>query len=101
MERASRRDEPVVCASCGRKTARRMRGQRYCSAQCRERGRGRVRKAFLGRDTGAPATPHENANVSRGLQRHKSRSYPLANAARIIGPRIVLDTELPGLSSAA
>jgi len=55
----------------------------------------------LGQDSGAPATPHENANVSSGLQGAKSRSYPLANAARIIGPRIVLDTELPGLSSAA
>ena len=44
---ATRRDEPVICAACGRKVQRRMRMQRYCGARCRENDRGRVRKAFL------------------------------------------------------
>ena len=46
---ASRRDAPVICANCGRKVLRRLRGQRLCSARCRDRGRGRSRKAFLGK----------------------------------------------------
>ena len=59
-ELATRRDEPVVCAKCGKKTKRRMRGQKYCSRICRERSRDRSRKAFLGQDTRAPATPTKN-----------------------------------------
>jgi hypothetical protein len=45
---ATRSDEPVVCAKCGKKAKRRMRGQKYCSRICRERDRERCRKAFLG-----------------------------------------------------
>jgi hypothetical protein len=47
MKLASRRDEPVTCASCGRKVERKMRGQRFCSARCRQ-GHSRARE------------PHEN-----------------------------------------
>jgi hypothetical protein len=35
--KASRRDAPVVCASCGRQVRRRGRLQRYCSTRCRKR----------------------------------------------------------------
>ena len=44
-ELALRRDEPVVCAKCGKKIQRLMRGQKYCSRVCRERDRERCRKA--------------------------------------------------------
>ena len=36
---AARRDAPVVCPTCGRRVKRQMRGQLYCSARCRDRGR--------------------------------------------------------------
>ena len=36
---ASRRDQVVVCDRCGARVERRMRGQRFCSARCRERAR--------------------------------------------------------------
>jgi hypothetical protein len=63
---AARRDEPVTCAACDRKVERRMRGQRYCSARCREKDRGRVRKAFLSQDTGPPTTPvKKDSNINR------------------------------------
>jgi hypothetical protein len=35
----SRRDEPVVCESCGAKVERRMHGQRFCSSRYRDRAR--------------------------------------------------------------
>ena len=65
---ATRRDEPVTCAACGRRVQRRMRGQRYCSARCREKNRGRVRKAFLGHDTRAPTTPIKKYSSINGLE---------------------------------
>jgi hypothetical protein len=65
---AARRDEPVTCAACGRKVQRRMRGQRYCSARCRENDRGRVRKAFLAHDTRAPTTPVKKCSSINDLQ---------------------------------
>lgn len=68
------RDEPVVCAYCGRKAQRQLRGQRFCSPTCRERGRERTRKAFLGTDTGAPATPRKNTRKSKELQSTNDRS---------------------------
>jgi len=74
LHQASRRDQPVVCATCGRKVARRMRGQHYCSARCRDRGRGRSRKAFLGKDTRAPATPVKNTHDLKVLGTVKKRS---------------------------
>ena len=45
---ALHRDQDVVCASCGRTVTRKSRQQRYCSIRCKEKRRGRVRKAFLG-----------------------------------------------------
>jgi hypothetical protein len=48
QRQATRRDAPVVCPTCGRRAERQMRGQCYCSARCRERGRKRSRKAFFG-----------------------------------------------------
>ena len=78
----SRRDEPVVCESpgCGRKVERRMRGQRFCSARCRERARGRSRKAFLGKDTRAPASPTKFRNKVKNLQACNDGSTPSKTA---------------------
>jgi hypothetical protein len=51
---ATRRDEPVVCAKCGRKTKRRSRQQRYCSARCQNKAR--LRGKFTGRAQGSQVT---------------------------------------------
>jgi hypothetical protein len=77
---ALRRNEPVVCVNCGRRVARHSRRQIYCSPRCKERGRGRVRKAFMGVDTGAPTIPPKNTNLTNGLQATKSRSSLINNA---------------------
>jgi hypothetical protein len=64
---AIRRDAPVMCPICGRSVQRLMRGQRFCSSRCRDRGRKRCRKVFLGTNTGAPATPHKSESKNNGL----------------------------------
>jgi hypothetical protein len=51
-----------------------MRGQRYCSARCREKDRGRVRKAFLGQDTRAPTTPVKKHSKINSLEAPKTAS---------------------------
>jgi predicted nucleic acid-binding Zn ribbon protein len=71
--KATRRDVPVMCATCGKVVERRMRGQICCSARCRDRGRGRAGKAFLAPDTRNPTTPLKNSNNSNDLQAAKSR----------------------------
>jgi hypothetical protein len=76
----ARRDEPVTCAACGRKVQRRMRGQRYCSARCRENDRGRVRKAFLGHDTRAPTTPVKKFNEINELETARTGSSTATRA---------------------
>ena len=79
---ASRRDAPVVCRVCGRRVERAARQQLYCSRVCRERGKQRVRKASLGRDTGAPPNPPKKLNGVNGLQGSKARSSPPPNLLR-------------------
>jgi hypothetical protein len=74
------RNGPVICAVCGKRTERKMRGQRYCSARCRDRSRSRSRKAFLGRNTGAPTTPRKSSNQINPLPRRKTGSSLYANA---------------------
>jgi hypothetical protein len=76
----ARRDAPVVCAACGKTAKRKMRGQLYCSVRCRENGRGRVRKAHLGQDTRAPATPLKSLNEISSLQKRKMGSSLFTNA---------------------
>ncbi len=75
---ASRRDSMVICATCGRKVLRQMRAQKYCSPRCRELSRKRSRKAHLGPDTGAPATPTKKQRKTNDLQRTESRSHLIA-----------------------
>jgi hypothetical protein len=74
------RDEPVACVNCGRRVARRSRRQIYCSPRCKERSRERVRKGFMGVDTGAPTNPSKNTNLANGLQPQESRSRLINNA---------------------
>jgi hypothetical protein len=73
---AVRKDAPVICARCGKRTKRQMRGQRYCSRICRERARTRSRKAFLGRTARAPATPKKNRRISNRLAPAQQRGKP-------------------------
>jgi hypothetical protein len=77
---SSHNDSPVICASCGRRVVRKGRTQRYCSARCRDRGRGRSRKAFLGRPYRSARDPHKSASNINALQRAKTRPSPYANA---------------------
>jgi hypothetical protein len=88
---ASHRNAPVICAGCGRKVQRRARQQRFCSARCKEKGRKRVRRAFLGRDAGAPLHPRKKDSKFKGLQRAKTLS-----SWRILAPADVLAVEVLG-----
>jgi hypothetical protein len=83
------RDAPVVCPRCGRVVTRKARQQVYCSTQCRERGKERSRKAFLGQDTGAPPNPPKKVNGFNALQTRKSRSsISLQAPHRVVEPEI-------------
>jgi hypothetical protein len=87
---ASRR---VTCP-CGRVVEHRAgRRPRFCSSRCRNRenGRGRVRKALLGRDTGAPAKLQKKHSKLKALQRAKTLS-----SHRILAPAHVLACEVFG-----
>jgi hypothetical protein len=86
---AARRDAPVVCRVCGRRVERAARQQVYCSRVCRERGKERVRKASLGRDTGAPPNPPKKLNGISDLYGSKTRSSPLQSLLRE-----VIETEI-------
>jgi hypothetical protein len=67
------------------------RRPRFCSSRCRNRenGRGRVRKALLGRDTGAPAKLQKKDSKLKALQRAKTLS-----SHRILAPAAVLAVEV-------
>jgi hypothetical protein len=85
---ASRRDQSVVCEKCGAKVERRMRGQRFCSALCRDRARGRSRKAFLGKDTRAPTTSAKFRSKANNLpaiidESSQAKSVLLARAIQV------------------
>jgi hypothetical protein len=56
-----------------------MRGQRFCSFRCRDRARGRSRKAYLGRDTRASITPAKANNLPAIID----ESSPAKNALRL------------------
>jgi hypothetical protein len=79
---AARRDAPVLCRVCGRRVERAARQQLYCSRACRERGKERVRKASLGRHTGAPPNPPKKSNGNNGLRGSKTRSSTPQNLLR-------------------
>jgi hypothetical protein len=85
------RDAPVVCPQCGRIVARKARQQIYCSTHCRERGKERTRKAFLGQDTGAPPNPLKKANGFNVLRARENGSSIPQNLRRK-----VIETEIFG-----
>ena len=100
LEQAPRRDESrahartrkLNCASCGKPIIHHAgRRPSYCSAWCRTRefGKGRSRKAFLGRDTGAPTKHPKISSNNNSLQVAKIRSR-----TRIVGPTSVLTIEV-------
>jgi endogenous inhibitor of DNA gyrase (YacG/DUF329 family) len=76
-----RKDAPVVCAACGRRVARKSRHHKFCSDRCREwaKGQKRVRKSFLGEDTGASPQPPKTSNGNNKLQGTISGSNPPLN----------------------
>jgi hypothetical protein len=80
---ALHRNEPVICVVCERRVQRRSRRQIFCSPRCKETGRGRVRKAFMGADTGVPTYPPKNMNDINALETPESRSRLINNAVQI------------------
>jgi len=93
--KASRRDAPVVCASCGRQLRRRGRLQRYCSTRCRKRGHyaQKVRRGDFSTlklsDTALGTTLLQKGSKYNALQRAKTLS-----SHRILAPERVLAVEL-------
>ena len=102
LEQARRREASRVhartrkldCGSCGKPiTHHAGRRPSYCSARCRTRefGNRRSRKAFLGRDTGAPTKWQKIYSDNNALQGAKIQS-----STRIVGPTRVLAIEVFG-----
>jgi len=93
--KASRRDAPVVCASCGRQLRRRGRRQRYCSTRCRKRGHyaQKVRRGDFSTpklsDTALGTTPLQKGSKYNALQRAKTLS-----SHHILAPAHVLAEEV-------
>jgi hypothetical protein len=77
---ALHRDDPVTCATCGRKVKRMSRRQRYCSARCQNKARWRDRTTRMARSARCTRTPPKNANELNKLQPPKSRSRLINNA---------------------
>jgi hypothetical protein len=93
--KASRRDAPVVCASCGRQVRRRGRLQRYCNTRCRKRGHyaQKVRRGDFSTprmlDTALGTTLLQKGSKYNALQRAKTLS-----SYDIFGPEEVLAIEV-------
>ena len=94
-QKATRRDAPVTCASCGRQVDRRGRRQLYCSTRCRKRGHyaRSVRNGVFSTpplsDTALGTIPLKKGNKFKALQRAKTLS-----SHRIIAPARVLAIEV-------
>jgi hypothetical protein len=74
-ERAqARRRDILVCTSCGTTATRRSNKQKFCSDRCKEIGRTRCRKTFLGTGTGAPTIAQKKPNDFSDLQGPNFRS---------------------------
>jgi hypothetical protein len=88
------RDAPVVCQLCGRRVARRMRGQKYCTKRCRQKANYANKVArgdFLTRTIARPTSPPKKLRNLNALRVIKTRSATL-----IIGPADVLTIEVFG-----
>jgi hypothetical protein len=89
---APARKRVLACNSCGKKIVHRAgRRPRFCSIRCKEKARTRVRKASLGRDTGAPAKLQKKNKKFKALQRAK-----MLSSRRILAPADVLTVEVWG-----
>jgi hypothetical protein len=99
---ASRRDALVVCRVCGRRVERAARQQLYCSRACRERGKERVRKASLGRYTGAPPNPLKKSNNNNHFGTGESQSSLPQNLLReVIETEVFADRSWRPVSSSS
>lgn len=93
--KASRRDAPVVRASCGRQVRRRGRLQCYCSTRCRKRGHcaQKVRRGDFSTpkssDTAFGTTLLQKGSKYNALQRAKTLS-----SHRVLAPAHVLAEEV-------
>jgi len=93
---ARRRDQVVVCPSCGRRVLRKSRQQTYCSTRCRKRGlyaenvRRGVYNPTGGRNGPVGTNPPKKADKHNALRLTKTQSNPRINAA----PREVIEAEL-------
>jgi hypothetical protein len=83
---AASRNSPVICAVCGKRTERRMRGQRYCSKRCRQRASreklaaGELKASLRYPYSGDATTPLKSSNEINSLPRQKTGSSLYANA---------------------
>src|SRR5262245_33174643 len=87
-----RKPSRIVTCPCGKQIEHRTgRRPRFCSDRCRyrENGRGRIRKASLGRDTGAPTFLRKITFKNNALQRAKTLS-----SYGILGPADALAVEV-------
>src|SRR5262249_24936948 len=76
---------------CGRSVPRQARQQKFCSARCRKLANQRVRKAFLGQDTGGPSNPPKNINGFNLFEPPENGSSIGPN-----GPRAAVEIEIWG-----
>jgi hypothetical protein len=81
MSLALHRGAPVICANCGKQTARRARQQKYCSDRCRnQNARQCVKIAGTGRDSQTDTNPPKKDKDISALPEAKSRSTLVNNA---------------------
>ena len=80
------RDNPVICAACRRRVARKSRQQKFCSDRCRDFAR---REKLAARSlktsarypySGQPTNPPKKESIINGLQRRKTGSSLYANS---------------------
>jgi hypothetical protein len=92
--KASRRDAPVRCATCGRKVERRARQQRFCSSRCRQKANYAEKVArgdFSTHTFARPTNPPKKDRKFKALQRAK-----MLSSHRILAPAHVLGIEVFG-----
>jgi ribosomal protein L37AE/L43A len=102
-----RRDAPVCCPICGRRTKRRSRQQVYCSRKCMRKGNyaRKAADAFKkpARYPHCRDVPdaHKLENENNNLQRPKTESSPRRSvpprsisSRGIVGPRHVIQVEI-------
>src|SRR5262249_32203345 len=102
-DRAPARTRNITCEVCGRAIVHTSgRRPQVCSTRCRNRknGRRRVRKAFLGRDTVAPAKRQKKNNKINALQRAKMlSSRPILPPADVLAVEVFDRAWTPAISS--